>query len=198
MAFLLLPSKHWLIALVPLSVACAALIWKGQETSPGNSPGKPASVAPVKEQTLPAPAKEISQQDIPTPVNSHKKKLRNGNLEGTMKILEKELTRRESQFRKMQEQIYFSLKKMELKKNQSSNLHGMQHGLENIDLNENKMISEADSLLDLREKDLKKSLEKAAKNIQEVKIQLRSYQEMLNEMREMAYRKNGRFNIDID
>jgi hypothetical protein len=197
MAFLL-PSKHWLTALVPLSVACAALFWKGQETSSASKMDKPGSQAPAKEQTLHTPAKEISKQVISDPDISPKTKMRNRDLEGTVKILEKELTRRESEVRKMQEQINFSLERMELKKIQSSNLPGMQHGLENIDLNENKMISEADSLLDLREKDLKKSLEKAAKNIQQVKTQLRSYQEMLNEMREMAYRKNGRFNIDID
>src|ERR1700727_740807 len=40
MPLLLPPSRHWLIALVPLSVACAALVWPGKESSQDGAANK--------------------------------------------------------------------------------------------------------------------------------------------------------------
>jgi hypothetical protein len=160
MAILHFPSKHWLIGLVPLSVASITLIYPGR------------------------PAEAVGNIQKSPPVHSIASAKKNpANIDDSIKNLNEELSRRLSDIRLMQRDIEITLKKIDPKKNHRSMQGFMQQRVENSDINEIHLIHSADSLLD---------------NIQQIKNQIRSCQEILYELKMMAFRKSGRFSIDID
>jgi hypothetical protein len=201
MALLLLPSKHWLIALVPLSVACAALVWPGKESSQdddSNNQTKTALSIPqssktaaekliVNENLSPEQPADATSNDIDSAAKLTTWQTMPGKLLATMKKLDSELTRRQTEVREMQHHLEKTLKINHASQDTESTLEDVQQEEENIDFKQTQLINHASSLLDSHETDLKRSMENAAKSIQIVEEQVKSYQETLDLMKKMAF-----------
>jgi hypothetical protein len=201
MALLLLPSKHWLIALVPLSVACAALVWPGKESSMDDDPNKQSKAAlsipqsskttaeklTVQENLSPVQPAEATANDIDSDAKLTTWQTMPGKLLATMKKLDSELTRRQTEVREMQQHLEKTLKINHASQETESTMEAVQQEEENIDFKQTQLINHANSLLDSHETDLKRSMENAAKSIQIVEEQVRSYQETLDLMKKMAF-----------
>ena len=201
MALLLLPSKHWLIALVPLSVAFVALVWRGKDSdqledqSKQNKPA-PAIVESAKPRSDELMGFENLNTDQPSDetsygLDSNTKQIDwqalPGKLLATIKKLDSELTQRQLEVRQLQDHLEKTLKSNHSPQNTRSITEAVQQDQENIDFNQTQLINHANSILDSQETDLKRSMEKATKSIQQVEEQVRSYQEMLDLKKKMTF-----------